>query len=78
MDDLREFFPLVGTWRPTGNIALSSPSPVSLSALLGSSQLRSTWPDQARIPTGNHVSPFEFRIQERQKTRASRPLSSRL
>jgi len=29
----------------------------------------STWPDQARIPTGNDVRPFEFRIQQRQKTR---------
>jgi len=25
-------------------------------------------------PTGNDVRPFEVRIQERQKTRASRPL----
>jgi len=35
MDDLREFFPPVGTWRRTGYMALSSPSPVSLSAPFG-------------------------------------------
>jgi len=37
------------------------------SASLGSFRLRSTCPDQARIPTGNDVGPFEFRIQEPQK-----------
>jgi len=36
MDDLREFCPPVGTWRRIGYMALSSPSPVSLLASLGS------------------------------------------
>jgi len=81
MDDLREFFPPAG-WNMASNrkysplIPLASLSVGSTrlhSAPLDSFRLRSTWPDQARIPTGNGVRPFEFRIQERQKN--SRKLS---
>jgi len=46
-------------------------SPVSVS----SSRLRSPLLDQARIPTGNDVRPFEFRIQERQRTSIFRAVS---
>jgi len=40
---------------------------------VGSTRLRSTRPDQARIPTGIDARPFEFRIRERQKISSNCP-----
>jgi len=90
LDDLREFFFVFFSagWNMASNRKYSPLTPLAslsvgstrlhstpIGLTLGSSRLRSTWPDQARIPTGNDVRLFEFRIQERQKTRASRPLA---
>ena len=91
MDDLREFFPPVGTWRLTGYMALSSPSPVSVLAPLGSIRplgsfrLRSTWPDLRPyiIPTRLGFQPEMTSVRlssvsrSVKKTRASRPLRKR-